>query len=334
MPVARVVWPVSLVGCALLGGCWGLFVGRDPLPTVPGPESPDIASITRLCLVESRAQGEIVLRRLSDGGCTVLLQGRDVWDITGPDRQGRVAYLDGDARSDCLWLHGGESRSPRQLLPCRPSESSFLMGRIALSPVGGRIAFWRSRTDEQDPSVKVQDLAVMDLATGAVKSAWSGDCQQIAWFPDGKRIAFEDYDVPAEPRVRILDLDTGNILLTSESESVRKLVVDPEGTHVYVVDWSGGIVRIDVASGERAPWSMRGLVCPIAFSEDGKVVGFALPTEGAKQEYVLNPMHGPIPKYAIKLFDLASGASCTVAPPGAFGALGGSEFFSAGEIGE
>ena len=165
---------------------------------------------------------------------------------------------------------------------------------------------------------------------------WPGDSFDIAWFPDGKRVAvldreFDDIGKRFRGSVRVVDVESCAVLATFETGlDLSRLWMGPGGTHLYAqVLRRSDLFRIDVASGECSSWELEGLVSPLAFSDDGMVVGFALPTEGSKQEYATSPLYGSTPKYAIQLFDLASGAHCTVAPP-----VGRFEVIRAGEIRE
>jgi hypothetical protein len=255
-----------------------------------------------------------------------------VISLTGPDREGRIAYLLDRNRSDHLWVDDAASRSPRQLCPRRSADPSFTIGELALSPVGARLAFQKQRVPGQAGSARIEELAILDLATGSVEVVWTGSCDRIAWFPDGRRLAFVE-DGESGASIHVLDVGSRAVSFTSEPiPGLNGLWVGPGGTHLYGSSRSGtgwALGRIDLATGKRERWALSGLEYPIAFSEDGMVVGYGLPTAGSKQEYTRSPWNVPSPKHAIKLYELASSRSCTVSAPG-----GWLELFSAGEIGD
>lgn len=325
---------VVLACLALASGCGffhGLLVPRQPLPTVPGPESPELARSTRLQLAEVRRDGSrILLRRLSDGSVTELQTSDGIGGLSGPDRDGRVAYLamtTGTRRSTYVWIDSIDAAPPVQAFPLRPGEKHFSIGDFALSPVGGRLAFVSTRTSG------VEALELLDLASGEVRTLRSRGCLDFAWFPDGKRLVFTDYSGTAGGRgsMYVLDCTSGALVGGWDAGSLPTgLWVGPGGNHVFLATGRDrALWRFDVATGQHEAWSLPGLRLPIAFSEDGKLVGYALPTEGSKPEYASSPIYGSTPKYAIKLFDLASGASCTVAPP-----VGRFEMICGGELAE
>lgn len=320
----------ALGSITLTSGC-GLFVRPRPLPTIPGPESPEVARGTNLWLVEIRDPYDEGVRRLADGERVPFHHPPgQVMRVSGPDQDGRIAYqLGQQKRSHRIWIDDIESPAPYQPFPLAPGERHFNILGFALSPSGGRLAISTYRVPDEDPEARIEALEVFDLSTGTLEKVWTGGCYELTWLGDARRLAFIG-EKDERPAVRILDLDSGSITKTWEVNSVADLWSGPGGKHLYYRGrWGTALWRMDLATEVHESWSLPGLLTPIAFSSDGRVLGYGLPTKGSKQEYRHSPIYGPRPKFAIKLFDMETGAFCTVSSPGGFGNL-----FSAGELRE
>ncbi len=95
---------------------------------------------------------------------------------------------------------------------------------VAFSPDGNRLASaaW------SDGTIRVWDAATgAALATHATTGSWS----QIAWFPDGKRLLVGGADT------RILDAESGAVLLKFASAAHGPIALSPDGKTVATGTW-------------------------------------------------------------------------------------------------
>jgi hypothetical protein len=228
--------------------------------------------------------------------------------ISGPDAEGRIAYIE-----DHFFVTPETKR--RHLLKTiridgtrdtalftRPGDAMWAttaagkgeIGRsLSLSPIGGRVAVITELSHVPSPvgcpyagSIEVWDLAKKEGTKTDTKALDWG----LAWFPDGKRIAYVKFARPAEvgnpsfragsfgasfrdwveiPSVFVRDVDAG-------AESFLHMglspVVSPDGRSVLVSDWEDAYVRVDVATRETAKVSWRDRADPRA--SDSRVIAY------------------------------------------------------------
>jgi len=156
-------------------------------------------------------------------------------------------------------------------------------GRPRLSPDGARLAFVRSEpANEDEPAT----LFVMDVRSGAarrVRRRGFGSVAEVAWSPDGRRLAFTaEVDPPRFLVGKIPPIDAG--------KRAKRAGAKPEPTptarridrvdwrwdgeshqdrwsHLFVVEARRGAIARQVTAGD---WG----VSDIAWSPDGRIVAF------------------------------------------------------------
>jgi hypothetical protein len=210
---------------------------------------------------------------------------------------------------------------------------------LALAPVGGRVAFLSALTPVQVPSALLQAGSVeiwdVEKKTGGKTNIKAVD-QGLAWFPDGKRLAyvklvdlkdpflseqagdsfgktFQAWD--KVPAVFIHDVNAGT---ESFLHVGWRPVVSGDGREVLVSDWEGAWRLVDVTTGKSTPTTWPGVawVGAIGMPAKGVVLSWCLPTEGTKIRYTENnsPLVGPKQMLSLKLARLNSHEFQTVVP--------------------
>lgn len=296
---------------------------EDPLPTLAGPEVSDLLP---------RLSGHLVMEATGGRLEVLLLPGRQrrelhpgsgsrgaVHFVSGPNREGHVAYVQNDGvedvvqlrlmrldgsqdtliterRGDALWLH---SVSPPALAP---SDSRVAVVWNAKpdyhNPVIGPLEVW------SPPGIAAGESALGDAASSdaswTVRRFGTASDHGLAWFPDGRRLAYvelltmpEGVAAPTKtagfagafnlkggtPVIWILDVESG----VSEPLHVGvQPIMSPNGSFMLVRDAASTWWRMDVATGgaERVNWpgDWRG---PVALAGPDLLIYWGLPTEGA-----------------------------------------------------
>jgi hypothetical protein len=185
---------------------------------------------------------------------------------------------------------------------------------LALAPTGGRVAFLSGLSNKQMPGAlfKQGTLELWDInKKEPLPLKISSLDQPLSWFPDGKKLAMVSFiarkDIPntgvhvdefgsgqytgswAElPAIYILDIQTGETRFLSLGWVP---VVSASGNAVLVGAWvpdpTNGIKmvwkRVDVTTGAPTDTTWPGDAGgPIAYSTDGLILYWGLPTAGAK----------------------------------------------------
>jgi len=326
--------------------------------TVPGPESNKLVRATTGFVVFERPYGggisAVELPSLRE--TTVIPDPpADTSDrptihaISGPDDQGRLAYIedhffvaDKKDRRHLLktaWIDGSHDTAmftrPGDAMWATSAAGHGEIGRhIALSPTGGRVAFLSATSDVQMPgalyiagSVEIWDVAKKTGNKTNIRAIDDG----LAWFPDGKKLAYVKFvefkAVPPRdeadpfgqwfdkwdklPAVYIRDVDAGTERFLHVGASP---VVSSDGAKALVYDCYSNYKLVDIATGKATAAKPPGEV--FALSDHGVVLTRTSPTAGAKLRYTDNnsPLSGPKLILALKLFSLDTSEFQTVVP--------------------
>lgn len=270
--------------------------------------------------------------------------------LSGPDETGQIAYIEDHFfvaneknRRHSLNVVRLNGTHPVTLFT-RPGDAMWattaaghgeIGSQIALSPTKGRVAFVSATKNVQLPralltmgSIEIWDI---EKKTGVKTDIQSlDDC--LAWFPDGRRLAYaklidaesvpRDGDDPVPkafakwdkvPAVFIRDIETGK---ESFLHVGARPIISSDGGVVLVSDYYTQWTLVDVATGKstRATWP--GAWSPIALPSKDIVLSSCLPTAGTKLRYTKNnsPLVGPKQMLALKLARLNSGEFQTVVP--------------------
>jgi len=321
--------------------------------TVPGPEAEDLVA---------RVRGTIVISEPVGGLRTVLLPRKDlstprvpdsgllpVHSVAGPDARGRIAFIENDmlkkhhslkligldgegeatvfeAQGDTLWEHAAgkylalDARGELLALVAR-AEGMQLRSRDAYL-MEGELEVWRVESRER---VASPHRALDDT---------------LAWFPDGKRLAYTALIDPAEaeallrvhvrpdeefgratkgwervPAVHVLDLETGRSRAVHAGE---RPLVSPDGRSILLQDFELHWRILDLETNQSRPFAAVGAIHPgaIAFVDPDTVLYWAWPTEGSATEYTEHnsPLVGKKQMRALKLVDLRDGRFQTAVP--------------------
>jgi hypothetical protein len=264
--------------------------------------------------------------------------------LAGPDSAGLLAFVEESmfppSHSLCvIRLDGTGSR--KVFTRAGDALWNHKVGtHLALSPVGGKVAFICNLRDWQVPGALLFQgpVEVWDVQTGASRrfdvAALDGP---IAWLPDGRHLLYAKLvgprdveDLPLKPdgfgasyaswrqvpAVHVLDTNTGKERLLHVGEGP---VVSPDGSFVVLqgrTSQSGAVYRVVwVDTGASTPVTIPG-GRPVAILSRDVYLCFGAPGPGVPASHTkyYSPLVGPRPMLALNASTPAAGRFKTVVP--------------------
>jgi hypothetical protein len=314
----------SMIALALIGGCAsvGAYSGA-PLKTIDGPEDPELLAGTHGTLVVLDRDDDTHLRviRLPSVDEREIELPVHALSISGPDDQGRVAYL---TRTDEIGLRrytvrvlslASASDEPIFERSCAPDVSA----QIALSPSSGLVAFTSAPDDYESSGSSPWLLELIDVTTKTVKHvSGSMPMRTPCWFPDGRRVAFFEWRADDRTTITsIADARSGTRRVARETQGQEWLVgVSADGSTLLfaLAGVDGRARRADAETGRTRPDDLElpGLHRAEIVGDlgDGKYLYGALPTSGVAQE----ARRGYVWPHDVKLADARTRKFVTVVP--------------------
>jgi hypothetical protein len=305
---------------AVISGCIGPQVPSQP-GTIDGPETPELLASTHGTLVVLDRDDDSHLRVIhlpSLKERTVALSGHAA-SVSGPDDQGRVAYL--------LRIEGFDARQHEvrvlslvngtDALIVERNSADDVSSQIALAPHGGLVAFTLSPDDVDSTGSMPWMLEVIDVTSKKSAPTKSPNAmRRPCWFPDGRQLAY--FEWRADDRktfTSVLDAQSGShrvIRQTDGQEWLQGAAADGRTLWYALAGEGERARRVDVASGRsldedlRLPGLYRADV--VADLGDGRFVYSALPTSGVEQHL----RRGYVWPNDVKLADARTGKFVTV----------------------
>lgn len=151
-------WVILVAVSVGLTSCFGFLHAPEPAwPTVDGPESPTILAESHGYVLSVEGGGTLEILRLRDGRVTKHHASwwRRIWQLEGPDCEGRILYVkEGSSTCDLMLttVEGGEAARVLSRKGEGPFWEQRVFSGLALSPAGGRFALTVFGGDDSRPS--------------------------------------------------------------------------------------------------------------------------------------------------------------------------------------
>ncbi len=186
----------------------------DPLPDLPPPLTPEDLYGFRF----------LADAQLSPDGARIAYAVRTI------DRE-KNAYR------SAIWLVPFDGSAPGRQLTSGPGQDAL----PRWSPDGRRIAFVSDRAGEPEAKKKPRNVFVLPLGGGEARqlTSFEEDCADLAWSPDGRRLAF----TVKEPKAADAADDAPRVYDRMRYKTDEGFFLDGRRRHVWIVDAEGGEPR-------------------------------------------------------------------------------------------
>ncbi len=327
---------------------------KPPLPTVPGPEDQALLN---------KAAGYILIEGCYDreGFIAITIPGLErhvirrregregFYAVAGPDKDGRIVYIENHMmeKRHLLKLTNLEGTIDITIFEQQGDAiwDSVVGHDIALSPIGGRVAFVGKHNIPdvgppdayQQTGIEYGPLEIWSVETKtSITTHVNAVDRGMDWFPDASMLAYTTLLPRGEvlrdpsnqeigggfnkweriPSVMILDLRNGTSRFLHVGWSP---VVSPDGKSVIVSDLNKQHTRVDVKTLHTQPISLPGdwMGAAISFVEKDLILYWGLPTAGSEPRFTTNnsPLVGAKSMGTLKVADIRTGHFKTVFSP-------------------
>jgi WD40 repeat protein/tRNA A-37 threonylcarbamoyl transferase component Bud32 len=246
------------------GRCWGLVFSPDGKTLASGGQD--------RC---------VTLRDVATGRTIRTLRGHDDWVASLAFNAGGTQLASLDAAGIAkVWDPATDSAVRRLKGP------GVEVGDFRFSPDGRHVA-----TVEGKPVTRWEvevTVRLWDLASGKAVRTLRGFAEEyvsnVAYSPDGTRLALSMGPRPDDHHVHVWDAASGRELLTvpDHGHMVRAVAFHSAGTRIATADWAGTLTVWDAASGQEL-LAVSAHDCPITevvFSPDGRRIATAAGEDG------------------------------------------------------
>jgi hypothetical protein len=306
----------------------GYFVRAPALITIPEVASNDL-ELPNVVLVTGRGRttGDLHLRAIArDEVSRLNLDHYEILSHSGPDRQGRIAYLGHKDRTHELGLYDVASGAREVLAAAEGGPWDEPLGTgVALALAGNVVAC----IEYAGPSGLVLNnarIVIRSTVTREVQAEIRRVDRDVVFAPDGSWIAFTRNDAEV---TRLDDSDLAKDLRRERSavwrhdlatgEEKRLLggygaVIDFTGRFVFCIAPDDALLRFDLESGGIELLAPLGFATRIVGAPDrDHLVYYAFPTRDEGADVVRAWTVGPHQALTVKLVDLRDGRFRTLA---------------------
>ena len=322
---------VALFACGL-AGC-PLLPDPAPLPTVKGPESPELrAALRGTLLYHTRGGGFHAVDLASGAEREHESEGR-IWQLDGPDARARCVLATEHGSTVDLVLFDLRSGNARTLASHRgraPFWEQSAFSDLCLSDDGEFVAYRRAAEGIEFDRRHELGSGVIEILTtsgeSVVRLEDDGFSSGMDWRAGEDQLfvarSVEVADVPDELGAQANENGYETIVFVYDvsDDSWTPLCVgweprsSPDGTSLLIQDGLDAWSVFDLDSGERRPVRPPGMLAAQAILDHGVVLYTGLPTEGAETGVLRTLQKPPQAMWTLKVADPTSGAFVTVLP--------------------
>ena len=318
------------------------------LPTVNGPESEDLLPQLHGYIIMDRERGIIGIELPSTKEIII----RKPWDkknnpvdaLSGPDNQGRIAFIDSDLGAEIYSLKIIDMATRKETVVFTlhgsywPQDENYGQS-FSYSRTGGMVAFITNYKDDlsliRNDYVNIGTLEIVKTEKGIViKTKIKALDKGLAWFPDGKQLVYAALVRKNElPHNLKMQFDDGFgremnawhsipvvFVLDVITMSSRPLhigwnpIVSSDGSSIFIQDYKGRLRKYIMATHDSISVDIPPTKQSHVFSSIGNDVLLykGLPTKGSKQKFRFTSTFGTTLYWTLKVAQLTTGKFKTI----------------------